>query len=197
MLPAMKQKSSHCDYILLFHDSKAAKIKISIILCWLWMTLTFCISHAINFIIHDDVIKRKPFPRYWPFVWGIHRSPMNSPHKGQWRGALVFSLICARINGWVNNREAADFRCHRSHYAITVIVANFASHSMCPSCDVVSTYRCLSFTQVYPIALTFFHCRYSFGFSFFHPLYIICSVCIVPRLYTYPSLNFSCPIDLK
>ena len=19
--------------------------------------------------------------RYWPFVWGIHRSPVNSPHK--------------------------------------------------------------------------------------------------------------------
>ena len=35
------------------------------------------------------------FPRYWPFVRGIHRSPVNSPHKGQWRGALVFSLICA------------------------------------------------------------------------------------------------------
>ena len=34
---------------------------------------------------------------------GIHRSPVNSPHKGQWRGALVFTLICARINGWINN----------------------------------------------------------------------------------------------
>ena len=44
---------------------------------------------------HDDVIKWKHFPRYWPFVWGIHRSPVNSPHKGQWRGALMFSLICA------------------------------------------------------------------------------------------------------
>ena len=28
---------------------------------------------------------------------GIHRSPANSPHKGQWRGALVFSEICAWI----------------------------------------------------------------------------------------------------
>ena len=44
---------------------------------------------------HDDVIKWKYFPRYWPFVRGIHRSPVNSPHKGQWRGALMFSLICA------------------------------------------------------------------------------------------------------
>ena len=53
---------------------------------------------------HEDVIKWKHFPRYWPFVRGIHRSPVNSPHKGQWRGALMFTLICARINGWVNNR---------------------------------------------------------------------------------------------
>ena len=44
---------------------------------------------------HDDVIKWKHFPRYWPFVRGIHRSPVNSPHKGQWRGALMISLICA------------------------------------------------------------------------------------------------------
>ena len=44
-------------------------------------------------IYHDDVIKWKHFPRYWPFVWGIHRSPVNSPHKGQWRGALMFSMI--------------------------------------------------------------------------------------------------------
>ena len=54
--------------------------------------------------LHDDVIKWKRFPRYWPFVRGIHRSPVNSPHKGQWRGALMFSLICTRINTWVNNR---------------------------------------------------------------------------------------------
>ena len=41
-----------------------------------------------NYIGHDDVIKWKHFPRYWPFVRGIHRSPVNSPHKGQWRGAF-------------------------------------------------------------------------------------------------------------
>ena len=63
-------------------------------------------------LIHDDVVKWKHFPRYWPFVRGIHRSPVNFPHKGQWRGALMFSLICARINGWVNNREAGDLRQH-------------------------------------------------------------------------------------
>ena len=72
-------------------------------------------------VSHDDVIKWKHFPRYWPFVWGIHRSPVNSPHKGQWRGALMFTLICARINGWVNTREAGDLRRHRTHYDVTVM----------------------------------------------------------------------------
>ena len=45
----------------------------------------------------DDVIKWKHIPRYWPFVRGIHRSPVNSPHKCQWRGALMF-LIVLRLN---------------------------------------------------------------------------------------------------
>ena len=60
------------------------------------------------------------FPRYWPFVRGIHRSPVNSPHKGQWRGALMFSLIYVWINGWVNNRESCDLRRHRTYYDVTV-----------------------------------------------------------------------------
>ena len=45
----------------------------------------------------------------------------NSPHKGQGRGALVFSLFCAWINGWVNNREAGDLIRHSAHYDVTVI----------------------------------------------------------------------------
>ena len=67
---------------------------------------------------HDDVIKWKQFPRYRPIVRGIHWSPVNSPHKGQWCGALVFSLISAWINGWVNIREAGDFRRHCAHYDV-------------------------------------------------------------------------------
>ena len=70
---------------------------------------------------HDDVIKWKHVPRHWLFVRGIHRSPVNSPHKGQWRGALMFSLICTRINGWVNNGEAGDFRRHRVHHDVIVM----------------------------------------------------------------------------
>ena len=52
---------------------------------------------------------------------GIYRWTANSPHRGQWRGALVLSLICAWINGWVNNREAGDRRRHRAHYDVAVM----------------------------------------------------------------------------
>ena len=38
---------------------------------------------------------------WWPFVWGIHRSPVDATHKRQWRGSLMFSLIWAWINRWV------------------------------------------------------------------------------------------------
>ena len=69
--------------------------------------------------VHDDVIKWKQC--YWPFVRGIHRSPVNSPHKGQWRRALMFSLICARINGWINKCGAGDLRRHRVHYDVTIM----------------------------------------------------------------------------
>ena len=50
---------------------------------------------------------------------GMHRSLVDSPHKGQWRGALVFCLICAWTNGQANNRDAGDLRRHRAHYDVT------------------------------------------------------------------------------
>ena len=80
----------------------------------------YCRKHTI-IQTHDDVIKWKHFPRYWPIVRGIHRSPVNSPHEGQWRGALVFSLICVWINDWVNNREAGGLRRYQAHYDVIVI----------------------------------------------------------------------------
>ena len=78
-------------------------------------------SRVLPWLVHNDVIKWKHFPRYRPFVRGIHRSPVTCPHKGQWRGALLFSLICAWINDWVNNREAGDLRGHRAHHDVTVM----------------------------------------------------------------------------
>ena len=72
---------------------------------------------------NDDVIKWKHVPRYWPVLRGIHRSPVNSPHKGQRRGALMLSLIGAWTNGWVNNRDAGDSRCRCAHYGVAVMMS--------------------------------------------------------------------------
>ena len=102
---------------------------------------------------HDDVIKWKHFPRYCPFVRRIHRSPMISPPKGQWRGALMFSLIYARINGWVNNGEAGDSRRHRAHYDITVMYPNapwfFTFISISRSISLKHLRKCLHGTRQY------------------------------------------------
>ena len=72
---------------------------------------------------HDDVIKWKHFPRYWRFVRGIQRSTVYSPHKGQWRIALMFSLICVSTNCWANNRNAGELRRHRVHYHVILIIS--------------------------------------------------------------------------
>ena len=109
-----KTKKSHCiSYRICAQLGSALFCCVYVIICW-W--------------IHDDVIKWKHFPRNWPFVRGIHRSPVNSPHKGQWRGALILSLICVWINDWVNNREAGDLRRYRAHYDVIVMLCDLFSH---------------------------------------------------------------------
>ena len=100
------------------------------------MYLTKCIHCK----LHDDVMKWKHFPRYWPFVRGIHRWPVNSPHKGQWRGASAFSVICTWINGWVNNGEAGDLRRYRAIYDVTVMWACAISKQGLPNIHVVTTH---------------------------------------------------------
>ena len=55
-------------------------------------------------------------------VRGFLQPPVNSPHKYQSRGALMFSLICAWTNGWVNNRDVGDLRRHCTHYNVTVMI---------------------------------------------------------------------------
>ena len=79
---------------------------------------------------HNDVVKWKHFPRYWPFVWGIHRSPVNSPHKGQWRRSSMFPLISIWINGWANNRDAGDLKLYHAHYDVTVMLDQYMKHHL-------------------------------------------------------------------
>ena len=86
--------------------------------CWFLCYWWVCVLMGLRL---NDVIKWKYFPRYWPFVRGIHRSPVNSPHKTPATRSFDVLLICAWINGWVNNGEAGDLRCHRAHYDVTVM----------------------------------------------------------------------------
>ena len=73
----------------------SGKIRSKCSVCNQMDTLVCSIAFSSCGFIYNDVIRRKHFSRYWPFVRGIHRSPVNSPHNGQWRGALVFCLIFA------------------------------------------------------------------------------------------------------
>ena len=94
-------------------------------------------TSLVTFIVdgcqHEDVIKWKHFQRYWPFVRGIHMSPLNSPHKGQSLGALMFSLIGAWIIGWVNNHGAGDLRRHRANCDVIVMTRDHQTpdHTLC------------------------------------------------------------------
>ena len=65
--------------------------------------------------------KMETFSALLALCAGYSPVPVNSPHKGQWRGALIFSFICAWIYDWVNNREAGDLRRHRGHYDVNAM----------------------------------------------------------------------------
>ena len=96
--------------------------------------------------VHDDVIKWKHFPPDCHFVMWIYRSPVDSPHKDQWRGTFMFSLICAWTNGWANNRDAGDLRLHCAHYDVTAMHLNAfwilelvsSAEHMAPFSDMIS-----------------------------------------------------------
>ena len=68
---------------------------------------------------HDDVIKRKPFPRNWPFV---RRFPAQRPVTRSFD--VFFDLRW--INGQVNNGKAGDLRRNRVHYDVTVMMWNLS-----------------------------------------------------------------------
>ena len=82
------------------------------------------------------------------YVRGIHRSPLNSPHKGQWRGFFMFSLICVWINDWVNNREAGDLRRYRAHYDVIVMFVGLTSLHCFSSEQGVVVSNCVSATDL-------------------------------------------------
>ena len=56
-------------------------------------------------LVHDDVIKWKNFPRWWPFVRGIHRSRwFETPSRSLWRhcnGRQCYLLSTPGIRNFV------------------------------------------------------------------------------------------------
>ena len=98
------------------------------------------VRHFFDLTNHShDVIQLIGSTVHWSYAWwrhqmetfvallalqvvrGIHRSLVNSPHKGQWHGALIFSLICTWTNFWINDHNTGDLRRHRAHYDVTVM----------------------------------------------------------------------------
>ena len=72
----------------------------------------------------------RPYSALLAICAGNSPVPVNSPHNGQWRRALIFSLICVWINDWVNNREAGDLRRHRGHYDVNVMCRWFIVYKL-------------------------------------------------------------------
>ena len=160
---------------------------------WWWSLWSF-------YFWYDDVIKWRHFPHYWPFVRGIYRSPVvNSPYKGQWRGALMFSLICVSTNGWVNNRDAADLRHHWAHYDITVMIRQNMWES-CQYCFFDSNCIIIIMCYIQPSTKVFgFHLRFllnlnkafcpkAFGFHVAFFLTFVCDMLFLAFL--LPEANY-------
>ena len=104
---------------------------------WLICTNTVWYNYSIlNFLqtLHNLEFISGPRRRVLRYPWWYHQMetfsalqalcagnspvPVNSSHTGQWRGALMFPLICAWINVWANNRESGDLTRHRAHYDV-------------------------------------------------------------------------------
>ena len=103
---------------------------------WFRIPLIQWTAHASLQLVMMTSSKGNIFRVTDPLWWGIHRSPVNSPHKGQWCGALMFSLICAWTNDWANHRDASDLRHNRDHYDVTAMcckMRRLLTHNSRPS----------------------------------------------------------------
>ena len=126
------------DVALVIYRANHSNLQIALRTSWDWKScprphfpwLILTLGMFVQPVIHDDVIKWKDFPRYWPFVRGIHRSPVNSPHKGQWRGALMFSLICALNKRLSIALIRTSLYCNGYFLAATMITRMYLSHDL-------------------------------------------------------------------
>ena len=95
-----------------------------LILCIFCMYLLNALTNIRIFYLYTCMMTSSNgniFRSHGPFVRWIHRSPVNSQHKSQWCGALMFSLICAWTNNWANDGDPGDLRRHHAHYGVIVM----------------------------------------------------------------------------
>ena len=99
-------------YVRVFHNTLISHMVTPCVLVYdfAWFSIIMTSSNGIFFAL-------------LAFVRGSHRWPVDSPHKGQWRGALMFSLMRAWTKGLANNTNASYLRRHRSHYDVTVMTS--------------------------------------------------------------------------
>ena len=103
MVIVVVYKANGCEFIILIARSSSwLKNILEMYVIYIWIVFAYCpqdrVYHASYYILlvtgvaamrlqlqkgHFDVIKWKLFPRYWPFVRGIHRSPVHSPTKAR------------------------------------------------------------------------------------------------------------------
>ena len=87
----------------------------------------------INWSVLDPLLSYLPLTSFYTAALWRHQmetfsalldicAGWDSAHKDQWRGALMFSVICAWRNGWVYNGETGDLRPHRAHYDVIVML---------------------------------------------------------------------------
>ena len=130
---------------------------------------------------HDDVIKWKHLPCYWPIVRGIHRSPVDSSRKGQWRGLLKLYLICAWTNGWANNRNADDLWRHCSYFDVSAMYSRAREYVKLKHMQ-TNIYH--SYIIIYHLYLTFIY------ILFIYDVYLCQSR--LSRNSRFPGILFAC-----
>ena len=122
------KKTTHVKYTVLSHEHIRMAVSVwclfDLLYHMIYLSICFQVVWLSQCQWHDDVIKRTHFPRHRPFVRGNPRYPVDFPHKGEWRGALMFSVICAWTNGWADNRNPGDLTRLCSHYNVIAIEAN-------------------------------------------------------------------------
>ena len=95
---------------------------------WLWASINQAIRRlARKFALHQITNtwwrhQMETYSASLAICSGKSPLPGEFPAQRPVTQSFDFSLVCVRINGWVNNRETGDLRRHRAHYDVIVMM---------------------------------------------------------------------------